>query len=525
MEKYKVILVDDEHDVRERIISKINKCEDFEVVADASNGYDALDLIDSMNPDIVITDIKMPFINGIELIKEIRKNYPTVKVGIISGYDEFNYAKEAIDLNVISYLTKPITQDDVVQFLGRMKTSLDKDRQISQDLDDMKKYYDESKDIVINNTFRTILTTPNKEDIEKLASYDVAVNEKYIIATLELDGKYSNIEHEKQMATLRRMATEILNEEHEVHRVSLSAALVYIIKVEGDTFKRDIDATFYRIVKSVELYMKAQVFIGISNQYLNFMNILDAFEESEQARSYHRFVDTGNIVYFNELTEKEHVHITLTDLQIQSLQYAFKFCTEQEVLDTMENIKENIHLGKDKINSLQLVTINLASIIIRHAGLSNVDLKEIGYPNLLDMMSNFRTLDELFKFASQVIFKIRNTNIQRKINKSEQILENALYYIKVNFANHNLSMETVCDAVGVSVSYLSMLFKRDKETTFNKYLINLRMQKAMELLKMTENKVVDVADKCGYNEVYYFSYSFKKFTGMSPKEYRKHEKG
>ncbi len=524
MIKNSVILVDDENDVRERIVSKINQSDEFEVIADASNGYDALDLIESLKPDVVITDIKMPFIDGIELIKEIRKNYPTIKVGIISGYDEFHYAKEAIDLNVISYLTKPITQEDVFEFLNRIKVSLEKDRIISEDLTNMKKHFDESKEIVINNTFRTLLTTPNIEDIHKLENYGVNTSSEYIIATLELSEKLSGIEFEKKLSTLRRQATSIFDEEHIAYRVSLSGVLVYIIEVRGDTFKRDIDTTFYKVVKSAEVFMGTEVFIGVSNRLSDFMNLLEAFDESEQARSYHRFVDSGNIVYFNELVEKEHVNLTLTDLQIQSLQYAFKFCTNEELLKTLNEVKSNISLGKDKINSLQLVTINLASIIIRHAGLANVDLKSIGYGNLMDQMVAILSVDDLFDFVGNAILKIRETNIQSKINKSEQILNNALYFIKVNFSSVDLSMEVVCEAVGVSVSYLSMLFKRDKKTSFNKYLVNLRMTKAKELLLMTDLKVVDVAGKCGYNEVYYFSYSFKKFTGMSPKEFRKHEK-
>ncbi len=524
MNKYRVILVDDEHDVRERIISKINTSSDFEVIADASNGYDALELIESLNPDVLITDIKMPFINGIDLIKEVKKNYPTVEVGIISGYDEFHYAKEAIDLNVISYLTKPITQEDVDEFLNRFKESLDKNRRLSEDLDNMRKYFDESKDIVINNVFRNLMTTPNGEDIEKLESYGVNVKGEYILASIEIGERLPAIELEKRVSSLRRLATDILQENHSCYRVTLSSAIFFVIEVTGTSFKRDIDMTFYRIVKSAQAFLHTDIFIGVSNFFSDFMNILDAFDESEQARSYHRFVETGNIVYFNELTEKEHVNITLTDIQIQSLQYAFKFGSDEELAETMDYIKENISLGENRFNSLQLISVNLASLIIRHAGLSNVDLISIGYGNLLETMNDLKTLDELFLFVKEAILKIRNTNIQRKITKSEKILENALYYIKVNFSNTDLSMETVCDEVGVSVSYMSMLFKRDQKITFNKYLVKLRMEKAMEILKMTEDKIIDVATKCGYNEVYYFSYSFKKYTGISPKEYRKNEK-
>ena len=116
-EKYKMILVDDEDDVRGRILSKIKESSGFEVVGKAGNGYDALELIEELEPHIVLTDIKMPFINGIELAKIIRREYPMTKVAFISGYDEFDYAREAIDLKVLSYLTKPVTSNDIDVFL------------------------------------------------------------------------------------------------------------------------------------------------------------------------------------------------------------------------------------------------------------------------------------------------------------------------------------------------------------------------------------------------------------------------
>lgn len=523
MSKYTVILVDDENDVRERIISKINRSSDFEVIGDASNGYDALEMIESMTPDVVITDIKMPFINGIELIKEIRKSFPLTKVGIISGYDEFSYAKEAIDLSVLSYLTKPITDEDVFDFLGRLKMELDNDRALSKDLSDMKRHYDLSKDVMINNIFRTLLVTPNVEDIQKLGNYDVSIDGEYVVMSIELGEKLVGIELEKKFSILRKQVTDILEEENTIYRVSLSNVIVFVVEVKDINFKRNFDTVLYKIVKSAKAFLNTDIYIGVSNKYSDFMNILQAFDESEQARTYHRFIESGNIVYFDELEEKEQVVVTLTDLQIQSLQYAFKFCTDEELLDSLKRVKGEIELGEDKINSLQLININLASIIIRHAGLSKVDLKSIGYGNLMEQMAMIKSIDELFDYVAGAILNVRKANIRKKVKKSEMILENALYYIKINFANPDLSMDVVCDEVGVSVSYLSMLFKKHQQTTFNKYLVNLRMTKAKELLKMTTNKVIDIAGQCGYYEVYYFSYSFKKFTGMSPKEFRKNE--
>jgi two-component system, response regulator YesN len=121
--KYTMIIVDDEEEVKNRIVSKIPADFGFEIVGLASNGYDALELIERVRPNVVITDIRMPFIDGIQLSKIIRREYPKTKIAFISGYDEFSYAKEAIELDVVSYLSKPITEKEVLNFLTNLKVN------------------------------------------------------------------------------------------------------------------------------------------------------------------------------------------------------------------------------------------------------------------------------------------------------------------------------------------------------------------------------------------------------------------
>ena len=150
-ELYKMILVDDEDDVRGRIMSKIKPELGFLVVGKAGNGYDALELIEQHRPHVVLTDIKMPFINGIQLAKSIRRDYPTTKVAFISGYDEFEYAREAIELNVVSYLMKPITSSDIEDFLRKLKVSLDKEFEFLQDSNSLENRYKESIPILVNS--------------------------------------------------------------------------------------------------------------------------------------------------------------------------------------------------------------------------------------------------------------------------------------------------------------------------------------------------------------------------------------
>ena len=175
MKNYTIIIVDDEEEVKKRIVSKIPVDCGFEIVGLAANGYDALELIEKLRPNVVITDIRMPFIDGIELTKIIRKDFPKTKIAFISGYDEFTYAKQAIDLGVIGYLSKPITEEDVLQFLARLKESLDEEFQQVFNQEKLDSIYQENLPALIENQFSSLLylSVLSDSDLDRFKAFDI----------------------------------------------------------------------------------------------------------------------------------------------------------------------------------------------------------------------------------------------------------------------------------------------------------------------------------------------------------------
>jgi two-component system response regulator YesN len=136
-------------------------------------------------------------------------------------------------------------------------------------------------------------------------------------------------------------------------------------------------------------------------------------------------------------------------------------------------------------------------------------------------LSKFKTIESFVEYISQKIKDIRNSDVNSHKSNTERMLEGTINYVIKNYADPMLSLEKVCGEMNVSVSHLSMLLKKKKGITFNKFLIKIRLDKAIELLKTTDMKIADISNVCGYNEVYYFSHSFKKYTGVPPGEYRK----
>jgi len=190
---YNIILVDDEDEVRGRIASKISENTDFKIIGSAGNGYDAIELLEENEVDIVITDIQMPFINGIELTRIIRRDYPRVKVVFITGYDEFNYAKEAISLRVNSYIMKPITSGEIDTFLNKLKQELDDEYKQMQDVLLMQEKYNSLFPIIIDSYLTSLmhLNQLKPSDIDKLVLYGIDVDKysKFITCLVEIDSR------------------------------------------------------------------------------------------------------------------------------------------------------------------------------------------------------------------------------------------------------------------------------------------------------------------------------------------------
>lgn len=530
-ELYRMILVDDEDEVRGRISSKISQDSGFSVVGTAGNGYDALELIEKHSPHVVITDIKMPFIDGIELASIIRRDHPTVRVAFITGYDEFDYAREAIELNVSSYLTKPVTQGDISRFLDKLKLELDNEINENYNIKLLRKRYEQSIPLIIDNYFISSLvsfTSGKAGDIENLKVYGVSLDDSnYLLSyiKMERDEQLQDVmEYEKQKLSLRSVIQAILERHgYEFYSFLFNDGIIFLIKEKGKLFLRSIDTVFFEMVKKAERFLSIRIDIGISSLHRSFSELLNAYEEAEKALAYSKFLNTGRIIYIEQLEEHQPKLLSLSESEIRNLDHTVKFGTESELRNSLESLKLNALRDNKTIANYRPFIINLMHIMVSYAESIGVDLFEVMEGDVLDIVMKFRSLDQVFDWALGGFLKLRELNLTTKMTSSQKLLDRAIHYINNNFTDPSISMERVCDEMSISVSYLSLLFKKEKETTFVKYLTSVRMEKAKEYLKLTGNKIIDIAGKCGYNEVYYFSYSFKKYAGMSPKKYREEQ--
>lgn len=188
---YKLILVDDEEEVRKGMLRKIDWAGyGFEIAGEAENGYEALTVAEKTPPDVVVTDIKMPFMDGIELSEALSKKYPTVKIIILTGFDEFEYAQKAINLNVVEYILKPIASKEFTELLDKVKKGLDEEIAQKENVEALRKHYEESLPILREKFLSSLITSrlTDAEFLEKNNSYATGINgDAYLVSVVSND--------------------------------------------------------------------------------------------------------------------------------------------------------------------------------------------------------------------------------------------------------------------------------------------------------------------------------------------------
>lgn len=522
MKNYTIIIVDDEEEVKNRIVSKIPVDYGFEIVGLASNGYDALELVERLRPNVVITDIRMPFIDGIELSRIIRKDFPKTKIAFISGYDEFTYAKQAIELGVISYLSKPITEEEVLRFLAKLKASLDEEFQQVFNQEKLDSIYKENLPALIENQFSSLLhlSLLTDADLNRFKAFDIDLTSgTFILGIVDIDHDAEFIKIEQLRIFLTNLLKRKFSEVNHLYCFNTGFGLVFILN-DNLILEENFESSLYDIVLTKKEFSEIQIKIGVSDPFNDFKSFPQRLFEARKAMSYSNYLNVGTIIHYKDVVSKKSLTMTLSHNEINDISYIIKFGSEDEIHQLFQNLIKNSELHREYLLNKQYYLVNLAHIFIDFANGLHVQINELIQGEFIEKLSSFQMLPDLFQYLEMIVFEIRALNIKSLQDRSNGIVEEAQSYLNLNYADPSVNLNDLCEKLGVSVSYLSTLFKKVLGTSFSKYLVKIRMEKAQEQLRFSSQKIYEIANNVGYNDIYYFSYSFKKFTGLSPKEYR-----
>ena len=532
---YTILLVDDESAVREGIRNRTPwERYNFRVVGEAGNGIEALEMIEELHPDVVITDIKMPYLDGMTLIKEIRKSHPPVTIIIISGYDEFTYAQQAIRYDVSEYVLKPVTSEDICNLLERTAKRLDEDIIRIQDQNRLKNVYNQALPL-IREKFLVSLLTPvhqitNASLIAKAKDYGFNLEgDEFIVATFETD-------HDEQDDPLEAMALleitlDVLQKEEGdiVFQFENQIVIIFTANSHGEKqydslFRKQTFRKVEQLHAYLEKYFPFSIVIGVGNLSHVPSSISQSYRQALEALNYSSFYPEQKILVISDLEkpdtkdDKSHLQELLSDVII-----SVKLGTEQQVVDSVNNLFGE-KAASLPFEGLQAFLLEMSSSLHVLAESYDYNLFLLGGDGdsrtFFAELGGLNTLGKARRWLTKVALAIRSAISGQRENSHIQFVQEAKSLIAKHFTEAGFGLDQVCEMIGVSPSYFSSTFKREMGISFVQYLTTIRMDRAKELLVRSEGKTYEIAQAIGFTEPNYFSFCFKRHEGVSPSQYR-----
>ena len=541
----KIFLAEDEVVVRETIKRMIPWEElGFELVGEAADGEMALPLLLRQQPDLLITDIKMPFMDGLTLARLAKKEIPGLKVVILSGYDDFNYAKQAIGIGVEDYLLKPITKNALIERLSEIRSRYEHEKT-------QKEYYEKfqremqayeknsSRDFFEALVGGSMDMMEVYKRAEKLGLDIVAEAYNVLIFTMNCDEDFSG--QRDEYSSWEAESLELLENFFAGH----SSAMLFrsnifsygvLLKGQRETIEENTRACVDEIRKILSRQDgRREWFLAVGQSVERLSQIQKSYHTASRAFS-QRYLYDENILYYDEMETMEHPggqaetedNAYLQKVDVNALNPAIlqKFLSNGLQEETENFVKDYFYaIGQEPMESLvfrNYVILNVRFSVISFIKGLGCDTNEMESADTEEVLAESgKNMESAIAYAKKMISQAIEIRDQNSGNKNRSILKTAEDFIDSHYMDEEISLNTVANVANVSSNHFSALFSQNMGQTFIEYLTTLRMNKAKELLRCTGMRSSEIAGEIGYKDAHYFSYLFKKTQGMTPSDYRK----
>lgn len=534
----KVFLVEDEIVMREGIKSTVQwEREGYEFIGEASDGELAYPMIQNLKPDIVITDIRMPFMDGLELSRMVKKELPETKIIILSGYSDFEYAKQAIGIGVTDYLLKPISSAKLLEAVNRVAEMIRRERAEKENNGHSQRVLEEYEKLERQRFFTGLMFNrmSMSEVLEKGRELEIdlmAQDYRIVLFGIRQPEELGPVYSKELVAVGQEIESAFLEREGVCLFERGTEGWAFLLKADSEEELEERTQETVNLLKDlVEGREKVEYFGGIGKAVKRLRELTESYSGANRAMSL-RYMGRMNEIISSEQMQKisllQEDDIDLSTLDIgkidrKILQNFLKSGLAEDVRHFIEDYFEG--LGESNVNSMlfrQYITMDMyfctaafieelghdSQCIVEHCG----DFKGVG-----DVLSGVEsTKDYLERIIGEAI-RLRDSASMKKYGT---LLDTAKEYILQNYDKDDISLNAVAASVNLSPSHFSTIFSQETGETFIEYLTRVRMEKAKELLRCSNMKSTEIAYAVGYKDSHYFSYLFKKTQGCTPKEFR-----
>lgn len=532
----KVFLVEDESVVREGLRDNIPWEQwGYRFVGEAGDGEMALQLIQQIKPDVLLTDIKMPFMDGLSLSRLVHQEFPDMKIIIISGYDDFEYARGAIQVGAEQYLLKPITRAVLQKTLSEIKTKIETEREQKNYQEKFQSEAREYEQFSRTDFFVRIFEDrmPVQDIYAEAAKLSLRINAPcYNLLLFNLQERRGSENAGVESEEFARKREELL---HYFIRYPENLVFRWNVNTYGVLIQSSVEhmpALCERSLENVERICKPaeeslQWYVAVGEPVERLSLLAECYSKVNHLFAY-RFLMPQEHIFTQELIGKNAPQeaggridgIDAGRMDPELIRDFLLRGTKDEIADFVENYLSEMKEAMQTVMFQNYLTLHIYFVTLSYAedlGCERDEFLRLIGETTPESVSNAEKLPAYFSSLLEKAMTLRDRESE---DQSKRILKKALSYIEENFSQETLSLNSVAREVNVSPSYFSAIFSREKQVTFVEYVTGKRMDKAKKLLRQTQMHTGEIAQEVGYKDPHYFSFVFKKTQGCTPREYR-----
>lgn len=529
----KVFLAEDEFIIREGIKNNIDwQAYGYEFCGEASDGELAFPLIQKTRPDILITDIKMPFVDGLALSRLVKKELPETEIIILSGYEEFDYAKEAIQIGVARYLLKPINGETLLQeidsvaeiILGKQKEKEIREKyQKEMEENSLRDQMDLFQHLVTGDcSMEELLSVADKLDLKIMAPW-------YSIVLLKIQSmKHDYEEYSGSIVVVDERIAKLAEPEHVLIFDRALEGRAFLFKADSEDELLAYQKEYLGDVKEVlSSYVNLRYFGGIGTPVNRLREIPASFEDASHAFA-HRYLVAESCILDSSLlmqegaAEQEDFRISAVNpeqIDRAKMQEFLRTGDLDEVIYFVDEFFGKLDGGAMKSRIFrQYITMDAYFSIVDFLKGLGLQKDEIEAPD--QDSSILQDEKSAMDYIVRIMEKALVLREKKASSRYEDVVSEVIHYIEDNYAQEELSLNLLASHVNFSPNHLSMIFSQQTGQTLIRYLTDYRMNRAKELLRCSSKKSSVISMEVGYKDPHYFSYLFKKTQGMTPTQYR-----
>lgn len=528
---YKVFLVEDEFVIREGIKKKIDwEGNGYEFCGEASDGELAFPMIQKLHPDIVITDIKMPFMDGLELSTLIKNEMPDIEIIIISGLTEFEYAKKAISIGVAEFLSKPINSEELLIEINKVSERLDEKRKEQELRQKYKREMEENYQESRRQLFQNLVTGDKGTTTILEQAREAGINLSALCYNVVLFKMWSSEKGEQEYSrTKENLGCNIqkycLDNSYILFDRGLEGYAI-ILKADSELEMDEIQANIVgEITAMLSKYSNMRFFGGIGSKVNRLSELPASFDNASHAFA-RRYMTEENLFaeYDNRMAVQSDEEFDITKINSKKVDRSeiLKYLKLAEPTEAVYFVEEYINEFDESAIGSTLFRQYIAMDVYFCTTdfVENLGIEKSVIPALDVTGKGLQSIEGTKKYLSEILAKAASLREQAASDKYSDVVEEVIKYVEEHYSDEELSLNEVASVVNLSPNHLSTIFSQKTGNTFIKHLTDYRMNKAKELLKCTNKKSSVISFEVGYKDSHYFSFLFKKTQGMTPTQFR-----